>query len=1737
MAVTSEDNCVCCVCGQNFPFLDNLIEHFNSHKTEVRCHLCQAKFNSVMPLALHLKDAHRNQHLCKICGVLIKCTWHLNEHLEKHLQEVMEKPEVEKDMEPTELKPVVKTEKIKIKETISKNDLSRGLLMDHTYCASVHSIVPLRLNAIDHTYCGIRNCIDSYANTINKGSHFANIKTENERLPPDYLPECSQQSKANIVMLQPRSQRGEMSGSSITSNQDVKVENDNEDGFVECEPYKGEFEMTEDEESTETNNDEDSDSLPAGDTEYSHGEDISADMQYSAGIDNDESIKKRFHANHSMDTESITSTGKVGMQADSPISMVNTENCKSKPTFACCLCQVVCENENLLLKHTAEDHPSTIYICAHCLNIFSKEDAFRNHVCSRPTGYMSFLPATPVTLVPVLPLSDPTKQHSTNHSSQRLLPTPILGTNYNTVKIITSSKTFDKVSKTPLPNQCDPPLSLTTLKSTNAHSSLQISQFHNYTNTINQGLNLPKIKTVNETLPLDSLHESEANTSTLYPGTWRVEKSGLSIMSNQDVKVENDNEDGPVECGPYEEVVVKGEFEMTEGEESTESGTGEDSDSLLPGNTVCNPGEYLSSDSQNSIGPDSEESINKRSHANHRMNPESLTSTGKVGFQVDSSIFCNGKLVSTEKHTEDCKNMPTFACCFCQVICENEGVLLKHTAEYHPAVTLLCAYCLNIFSKEVTFRNHVCSRPTGQTSFLPATPLTPVPVVPLFDPAKPHSTNPSSQRLLPTPILGTKCNTIQMITLSKTFDKVSNTLLPNQCDPPLSLLTVKSTNAPSSLQISQFHNYTNTINQGLNLPKIKTENKRLPLDSLPESEANIFTHHPVTWRVEKSGSSIMSNQDVKVENNNEDGPVECGPYEEVVVKGEFAMTEGEESTKSGTGEDSDSLLPGNTVCNPGEDLSSDSQNSIGPDNEESIKKRSHANHRVNPESLTSTGKVGFQVDSSIFCNGKLVSTEKHTEDCKNMPTFACCLCQVICENEGVLLKHTTEYHPAATLLCAYCLKIFSKEDTFRNHVCSRPTSHTSILPATPVTPVPVVPLSDPAKPNSSNRSSQRLLPTPILGSNCNTVKMITLSKTFDKVSNTPLPNQCDPPLSLPTLKSTNAHSSLQISQFNNYTNTINQGLYLPKIKTENKRLSLDSLPESEANIFMQHPVTWRGEKSGSSIMSNQDVKVENENEDDLVECGPYEDVMVEWEFEMTEDEESTESGTGADSDSLPPGNTVYNTVKDLSSDSQYSTSPDNEESIKKRSHTNQSMNPESLTSTGKVGFQVDSSICCNGKLVSLGKHTEDCKNKPTFACCLCQVVCENEGLLLKHTAEYHPAATLLCAYCLNIFSKEDAFRNHVCSRPTGYMSFLPATPVTPVPFVPLSDAAKPHFTYRSIQRIRPTPILGSAPTQAKVVREISPLYPAKFTPHGVAVPRSLVRPPCPPGSSVFGPDVPVCSPSVVRPTNPSLSNQSKMILQIPTPSNPSLPTKGFVYFSPTVNFSAPIVVQANRNKLRLSPKQTPAANVRPLQLPAKPPVSCPTLVSGIGQNNQPQASTQTSPVQIPTSGPLEIVAMFLNKSKDLAQKKQLHQSWRSKTIFPCRHCGAISRQLSLRVRHRYLHQGSRLYICQCGKSFQRQLHLLRHQVQHAESVLFVCARCGNTFEGAHKLSWHKQRLHRKHKTSNGRQYAKKKCIAAFDCICGQVFSRPSALLWHMLKNAKPLKHKNDSGLNEPVSAV
>ncbi|XP_077382914.1 uncharacterized protein LOC144022201 [Festucalex cinctus] len=108
----------------------------------------------------------------------------------------------------------------------------------------------------------------------------------------------------------------------------------------------------------------------------------------------------------------------------------------------------------------------------------------------------------------------------------------------------------------------------------------------------------------------------------------------------------------------------------------------------------------------------------------------------------------------------------------------------------------------------------------------------------------------------------------------------------------------------------------------------------------------------------------------------------------------------------------------------------------------------------------------------------------------------------------------------------------------------------------------------------------------------------------------------------------------------------------------------------------------------------------------------------------------------------------------------------------------------------------------------------------------------------------------------------------------------------------------------------------------------------------------------------------------------------------------------------------------------------------------------------------------------------------------------------------CRECGAVLRQPSLAISHRYLHRGRRSHRCQCGRAFKHRLHLLRHCVQHAEAESYICVNCGNTFTGARLLAEHLR----------GEKWKKGKCRMPLACSCGHFFYRASAYIWHQIKN-------------------
>ncbi|XP_061094228.1 mucin-5AC [Conger conger] len=313
------------------------------------------------------------------------------------------------------------------------------------------------------------------------------------------------------------------------------------------------------------------------------------------------------------------------------------------------------------------------------------------------------------------------------------------------------------------------------------------------------------------------------------------------------------------------------------------------------------------------------------------------------------------------------------------------------------------------------------------------------------------------------------------------------------------------------------------------------------------------------------------------------------------------------------------------------------------------------------------------------------------------------------------------------------------------------------------------------------------------------------------------------------------------------------------------------------------------------------------------------------------------------------------------------------------------------------------------------------------------------------------------------------------------------------------------------------PIRLSVPTQANAPTA-GQASPSMQLPNLMMIqPQALVK-----SSHLTLSSIPSLVPAPGRAPTPSSAPKPDLI-PAPVPITAPTPT--------SVAGSAPISAP------RLTPATAPITI--PIHITAPAPKTVPTPIAAPTPKTIPTPKTVSTPITAsfhipaltplnatfpaPNPGPLKILGMFANRSQEVALGKRLEKSWRSKGVFLCRQCGAISRQPSLGVRHRYLHRGSRRHRCHCGRTFLHLLHLLRHHVQHAEATRFVCAPCGRTFSGARCLARHKQDQEGKRKRRRKRkkrERSRKDCHAPFSCDCGQIFHRPTAFLWHKLKNPK-----------------
>ncbi|KAK2855224.1 hypothetical protein Q7C36_007093 [Tachysurus vachellii] len=476
--------------------------------------------------------------------------------------------------------------------------------------------------------------------------------------------------------------------------------------------------------------------------------------------------------------------------------------------------------------------------------------------------------------------------------------------------------------------------------------------------------------------------------------------------------------------------------------------------------------------------------------------------------------------------------------------------------------------------------------------------------------------------------------------------------------------------------------------------------------------------------------------------------------------------------------------------------------------------------------------------------------------------------------------------------------------------------------------------------------------------------------------------------------------------------------------------------------------------------------------------------------------------------------------------------------------------------------------CGLSKLPNTVDSMVRCTCTQAFTCSLCVIAFSTEQMLLTHQAEKHPLAKYMCGNCLQLFHTQNIFIQHVCSKPKGFSekSLTPSNisdsskelllrilNVAPSPAAAAESSKQPlscqgvdiikkpqnletmlNSTSHSLPNSASISDTQKAPVQVTVTRTMSHSQKNNSACCTLNGDQGQVMIPISTGTEKQIGQVQVLSPLQAKLVTPTSSSTSSN----PTQIHFSPQSQGQLTAIPTVTQTKSGQIQgltphtpagsAELTTRVVQPQLHPAFGVHlphPFQSQISNSVSIPSQTDQLPKSSVPFLDicrySQSTQIHPSSPRPLKIVAMFVNQSKELALQKRMCQSWRSKAVFPCRQCGALSRQFSLGVRHRYQHRGPRLYRCQCGRTFHQRMHLLRHQVQHAEATRYICAACGQMFCGTKQLACHRPLF--RITQSNRKKQANKECRNIFQCNCGHSFTRPAALLWHMLKNSKARK--------------
>ncbi|XP_035480895.2 zinc finger protein 574 [Scophthalmus maximus] len=472
------------------------------------------------------------------------------------------------------------------------------------------------------------------------------------------------------------------------------------------------------------------------------------------------------------------------------------------------------------------------------------------------------------------------------------------------------------------------------------------------------------------------------------------------------------------------------------------------------------------------------------------------------------------------------------------------------------------------------------------------------------------------------------------------------------------------------------------------------------------------------------------------------------------------------------------------------------------------------------------------------------------------------------------------------------------------------------------------------------------------------------------------------------------------------------------------------------------------------------------------------------------------SGCGKEEDSLSSesddDDRTISKLTNLSPDDPESDGGSNSSSTDCSSETSYNLHSKETVAPPPSGNSAICGACGRGPFRSMKLHLLHCSGvRVKYQCSLCKKLFLTENALSEH---YMPLYS--CDVCGQVFSNESSYHHHQCPKGSKSPLVLFCSETMPK----ACNICKSFFT-------------SDKTLLNHVTREHASVVSTKIC--IITNPSALTdqnASPCVSGTDDRSAD---CrSPHVVN----QVTNGKLHVVK-------STPASLSTYSFGPGRLPAPLCIASAAAPVGLGKDGAQS------ELSHHPPsrLSAPLFVTpGATDTTPATAAPDTVCPPLPT-----VIAMFENDSQDVALTKRMNTGWRAKVPYTCRQCGAILRQPSFIISHRYLHRGHRSHRCQCGRAFKHRLHLLRHCVQHAEAISYICVSCGETFIGARLLAEHMKTKSQKKSPHCGRtrrRKVKRKCRMPFTCDCGQLFLRPSAFIWHQLQNwtkTKQLKKRSN----------